>query len=144
MGLVNLMRSWGVSPTAVVGHSSGEIAAAYASNAITAKAAIIVAYYRGQVTKAKLRPGGMLAVGMSFKAVAPYLIKGVVVACINSGSSITLSGDKEQINIVADCIANEQPDVFVRHLKVGMAYHSREFLQAISFCSKLHRLVILY
>lgn len=132
---MNLLRSWGVSPAAVVGHSSGEIAAAYASNAITAKAAIIVAYYRGQVTKGQFRPGGMLAIGMGLKAVTPYLIEGVVVACINSGSSVTLSGDKEQINKIADRITNEQPDIFVRRLKVGVAYHSRESLRAIPFCT---------
>ena len=127
IGLVNLLTSWGVQPIAVVGHSSGEIAAAYASKAITSQAAIMVAYYRGQATKLQTRLGGMAAVGIGRDSVAQYLIDGVVVACENSPSSVTLSGDREQLNEVTRRISAEQPEVFVRHLKVEMAYHSREF-----------------
>lgn len=134
IALVNLLRGWGVFPAAVVGHSSGEIAAAYTSNAITAKSAIIIAYYRGQVCMKQLRSGGMLAIGMGQDVITPYLNKGVVVACENSPESVTLSGDKTQINKIAARIADKQPDVFVRHLKVGMPYHSRRFLQLILSC----------
>ncbi|KAL8728458.1 MAG: hypothetical protein Q9181_005336 [Wetmoreana brouardii] len=126
IGIVDLMSSWGVAPAAVVGHSGGEIAAAYASNAINAKAAITITYYRGQVSKKPLRSGGMLAVGMGRGAVTPYLIEGVVVACENSPDSVTLSGDKKQINKVAVAIADKQPEMFMRYLKVGTAYHSRQ------------------
>lgn len=125
---MNLFRSWGIHPAAVVGHSSGEIAAAYTSNAISAKAAIIIAYYRGQLSKKQLHPGGMLAVGMSRMAATPYLIEGVVVACENSPDSVTLSGDKEQINKIAKNIADKQPGIFVRHLRISVAYHSCKFL----------------
>lgn len=126
VALVNLLKSWGISPAAVVGHSSGEIAAAYASNAISAKSAIVIAYYRGQAGKSITRPGGMLAVGMGQEAVTPYLMEGVVVACDNSPQSVTLSGDRKQINQVARTITDEDPEVFIRHLKVGVAYHSRK------------------
>ncbi|KAL8721428.1 MAG: hypothetical protein Q9225_001903 [Loekoesia sp. 1 TL-2023] len=129
IGLVNLLRSFGISPAAVVGHSSGEIAAAYTSNVITARAAILIAYYRGQVSKGQTRPGGMLAVGMGRDAVTPYLIEGVVLACENSPSSVTLSGDKKQINKVALTIEAKSPETFVRHLKVGTAYHSGKVFQ---------------
>ena len=76
----------------------------------------------------------MLAVGAGRDAVTPYLIKDVVVACENSPESVTLSGDKEQIIKVANDIADKQPEVFVRHLKVGMAYQSRKCLRAILIC----------
>ncbi|KAL8697588.1 MAG: hypothetical protein Q9201_007049 [Fulgogasparrea decipioides] len=137
IGICKLMSLWGVAPAAVVGHSSGEIAAAYASNAITAKVAITVAYYRGQVSKKPLHLGGMLAVGMGRDLVTPYLIEGVVIACENSPDNITLSGDKEQINKVAVAIADKQPETFVRHLKVGTAYHSRKSMQAVLFYDQL-------
>lgn len=126
LGLVNLLRSWGIHPATVVGHSSGEIAAAYASNIITAKAAIVIAYYRGQVTKKQVRAGGMTAVGMNRNMITPYLVKGVVIACENSPGSVTLSGDKEKLNDISCKISAEMPEVFVRHLKVDMAYHSRK------------------
>ena len=57
----------------------------------------------------------------------PYLSRGVVIACENSPSSVTLSGDKKALNSVVVKITAEQPEVFVRHLKVDMAYHSRKY-----------------
>ncbi|KAI9748822.1 MAG: hypothetical protein M1835_001711 [Candelina submexicana] len=135
VALVNLLKSWGVSPAAVVGHSSGEIAAAYASNAITAKSAIIIAYYRGQVSKKQTRPGGMLAVRMSQAAITPYLMEGLIVACKNSGQSVTLSDDRKQISKVAQTIANKDSEIFIRHLKVGVAYHSSKSLSSVIFCT---------
>ena len=69
----------------------------------------------------------MLAVGMSRESVTPYLVEGVVLACENSPDSVTLSGDRERVKQVAERIAEFKPQVFVRHLKVGVAYHSRTF-----------------
>ena len=62
--------------------------------------------------------------------VTPYLSRGVVIACENSPSSVTLSGDKKALNSVVVKITAEKPEVFVRHLKVDMAYHSRKFSAA--------------
>ncbi|KAH7304325.1 hypothetical protein B0I35DRAFT_414604 [Stachybotrys elegans] len=64
IALVELLRSWMVIPSAVVGHSSGEIAAAYASRRITASVAIVTAYIRGRVVARNSREGRMLAVGV--------------------------------------------------------------------------------
>ncbi|KAH0539027.1 Type I Iterative PKS [Glutinoglossum americanum] len=124
VALVNLLRTWGVLPTAVIGHSSGEIAAAYACNAITLAEGIIIAYYRGQVTKECLQAGGMAAVGLSREEVLPYLVEGVVVACENSPSSVTLSGDKQPLDTIVAQLKEEQPETFVGRLHVDMAYHS--------------------
>ena len=49
IGLVKLLRDWGIKPLATLGHSSGEIAAAYTAGMLTAAQAITVAYYRGYV-----------------------------------------------------------------------------------------------
>ena len=90
LGLTALLSSWGVEPAAVTGHSSGEIAAAYAAGAITLDAAMTAAYYRGQATlKLKERHpdlrGAMLAVGASPEDVRKILktqaITGVGIAC---------------------------------------------------------------
>jgi acyl transferase domain-containing protein len=126
IAIVNLLRTWGVCPAAVVGHSSGEVAAAYASGAITLREAIVVASMRGQAfKKQQKRPGGMAAVGLGRDAVQPYIIDGVVIACENSPVSVTLSGDNDKINLVVDQIKHDFPDVFARRLRVEMAYHSR-------------------
>ncbi|KAK1624733.1 putative polyketide synthase [Colletotrichum phormii] len=124
IGVVHLLRSWNVRPVAVVGHSSGEIAAAYAAGLLTLDAAIAAAYYRGQVTKEQLRSGAMAAVGLGPCAVKEYLETGVVVACENSGTSSTLSGDADALDSVLEKIKLGRPGCFVRKLKVDKAYHS--------------------
>ncbi|KAL4931451.1 uncharacterized protein BDV17DRAFT_288988 [Aspergillus undulatus] len=124
IALVNLLSEWGIAPSSVVGHSSGEIAAAYAAGATTAKSAIIVAYYRGKLAKQVEGRGAMAAVGLSREKVTPYLKDGVVVACENSPESITLSGDTAAIDHITGAIAKDYPDILCRRLRVSTAYHS--------------------
>ncbi|RYP20781.1 hypothetical protein DL765_002614 [Monosporascus sp. GIB2] len=64
IALVNMLRTWGVGPSAVIGHSSGEIAAAYAAGIHSASQAIIIAYYRGFAADQLQNQGAMLAVGL--------------------------------------------------------------------------------
>jgi acyl transferase domain-containing protein len=96
VALVQLLRLWGITPTVTCGHSSGEIAAAYAAGLLSASEAIVLAYYRGKVVKDINTDGAMLAVGLGAEAVEPHLertIGEVIVACHNSPDSVTLSGD---------------------------------------------------
>jgi acyl transferase domain-containing protein len=124
IAVVGLLRSWGMSPAAVIGHSSGELAAAYASGAITAAEAVTAAYYRGLVTKQQARPGAMAAVGLGRKDVARLLTDAVTIACENSPENTTISGDADQIDIVVEKIKQSHPDVLARRLRVDKAYHS--------------------
>ena len=125
VALVNLLRSLGITPSAVTGHSSGEIAAAYAAGALTMKEALLTAYYRGLVSTQSIRQGAMAAVGMSKAEVSLYLERGVVVACENSPASVTLSGDVDVLDEVLEQLKFDDPEVFARKLKTGgMAYHS--------------------
>jgi len=89
-----------VKASAVVGHSSGEIAAAYAAGYISLEHAINAAYYRGYVIAHEHtgEPKGMMAaVGLSPVEVAPFLQPGVAIACENSPRSVTVSGACEVI-----------------------------------------------
>jgi acyl transferase domain-containing protein/SAM-dependent methyltransferase len=122
--LVDLIRSWGVTPAAVVGHSSGEIAAAYTTGSLSKKEAILAAYFRGVVTRCNLASGTMAAVGLGADMVRPYLIEGVVIGCENSPNSTTISGDTIAVESVIESLNREIPDVFVRPLRVDSAYHS--------------------
>lgn len=128
IGLVNLLRTWGVVPSAVVGHSSGEIAAAYAAGLLNTKEAILTAYFRG-LAVGKLQTGGsMIAVGIGPDA-AKQLILGlelqrdVCVACVNSPKSVTLSGSQGGIeHLLGELQAKK---IFARQLMTGgRAYHS--------------------
>ncbi|GFF29324.1 lovastatin nonaketide synthase [Aspergillus udagawae] len=124
IGLVNLLRRWGLRPDSVVGHSSGEIAAAYAAGAIPIRTAMILSYYRGQVTKLQTLPGAMAAVGIGKSDALRYLADEVVVACDNSPQSTTLSGKPEALDRVLQQISTEHPGTFCRRLRVPIAYHS--------------------
>ncbi|KAL4977326.1 hypothetical protein BDW66DRAFT_150182 [Aspergillus desertorum] len=126
IAVIDLLVSWGIRPSAVVGHSSGEIAAAYAAGALSKEGAVIAAYYRGFVCKNSIMAGGMAAVGLGKDAVLPFLSTsaGVEIACENSGSSVTLSGDSEALHQVMDAIKSQNNQAFTRKLAVEMAYHS--------------------
>jgi acyl transferase domain-containing protein/NADPH:quinone reductase-like Zn-dependent oxidoreductase len=129
VALVDLLRQWRVFPGAVVGHSSGEIAAAYAARLITHEDAIKVAYirgvYSGIVSKGS-RLGAMLAAGISEEEANEYLSavapESVVVACVNSPKSVTLSGDADVITQLEASISADGK--FARKLRVMTAYHS--------------------
>ncbi|OJJ78433.1 uncharacterized protein ASPGLDRAFT_62541 [Aspergillus glaucus CBS 516.65] len=131
IALVNLLRTWGTAPDAVVGHSSGEIAAAYASGALSAEVAILIAYFRGQAMKnLSDRPGGMAAVGLGSEKARRFLKPGVVIGCDNSPDSITLSGDSDVLAEILDDIHADDQDTFCRKLAVNVAYHSHHMVEA--------------
>ena len=124
IALLEVYFAAGIRPSAVVGHSSGEIAAAYATGAISMEEAIIIAYYRGYVCKHSAAKGGMAVVGLDSEATRSFLRPGVVIACENSHSSTTISGDKDVLLSVLEEVKERHHDVLARELKVNMAYHS--------------------
>ncbi|RMJ15894.1 hypothetical protein CDV36_004437 [Fusarium kuroshium] len=131
LGLTALLESWGIKPSMVVGHSSGEIGAAFATGAITLEAAMAAAYHRGQAAlkmKAKFPDlrGSMIAVGAGPAEVKELIqslgLTSIVVACENSPSSVTVSGDEDAIDKLAAELENRS--IFNRKLRVDVAYHS--------------------
>ncbi|KAM0254483.1 hypothetical protein ACHAQJ_006765 [Trichoderma viride] len=128
IALVDTLGAVGIKPAAVVGHSSGEIGAAYAAGALTAEEAIAVAYHRGIATKQKTQQGGMAAVGLGWDQMQEYLVPGVVTACDNSPSSVTISGDADKLETVVAAVKQAHPDIPTTTLKVEQAYHSHHML----------------
>lgn len=129
IALVDLLRVCGISFTAVVGHSSGEIAAAYAAGVLTASDAITIAYLRGYHCRKSIpkSSGRMMAVGMAPEEARLFCEQQcfagkLVVAAENSMSSTTLSGDAEAIEQAKSVL--DKKKVFARTLKTDMAYHS--------------------
>ncbi|KAF2158977.1 hypothetical protein M409DRAFT_30511 [Zasmidium cellare ATCC 36951] len=130
--LVDLLQEANVRFHAVVGHSSGEIAAAYAAGFLTAKDAMYIAYYRGLHCARARSPNGdiagaMFAVGTSWED-ALELCRSedfagrVDIAAVNSSSSLTLSGDVDAIEEMQLILEDEGK--FHRRLRVDQAYHS--------------------
>lgn len=130
LAIVSMLNAWGIKPAACVGHSSGEMAAAYAAGLISFENAIVAAYYRGLymgsgVSIPDAVPGAMMAVGMSpgevEEALKPYDGK-ICIAAVNSPSSVTCSGDAEPIEELRKELTEKK--VFARKLQVAQAFHS--------------------
>ncbi|KAI0597513.1 hypothetical protein F4775DRAFT_593206 [Biscogniauxia sp. FL1348] len=134
--LVDLLKTAGITFSAVVGHSSGEIAAAYAAGLLSARDAIRIAYYRGLYARLagnsnSGQKGAMLAVGTSWEdaqeLVNLRVFKGrLAIAAHNSSASVTLSGDADAV-VHAKKVFDEEKK-FARLLKVDTAYHSPHML----------------
>ena len=132
VGLVDLLNSWGISPTAIIGHSSGEIAAAYSAGAICRESAWTLAYHRGRVADiARLQSSirfAMMAVGLTEQDMHTYLDRTqstdehISIACFNSPTSITVSGSENRIDAIKLVLEGE--GIFCRKLKVDVAYHT--------------------
>lgn len=123
--LLALWDSWGIRPSVVVGHSAGEIAAAYAAGALDLEEAVRVAFFRGLLQHRASGRGGMLAVGQGLDALQPLLdlyAGRVAVAAVNSPASVTLSGDHEAIAEINGAL--EKRGTFCRVMSVEVPYHS--------------------
>ena len=136
VGLVVVLKSWGVTPDAVVGHSSGEISAAYAAGIISLRDAMVMSYYRGLVlsySSAQRSKGSMCAVGFN-EDEAKSLIKNfagrVQIAAVNSPSSCTLSGDADAIGEIVEQLVTEKR--FCRELRVDQGMFTVDFSPAIA------------
>ncbi|KEY73875.1 hypothetical protein S7711_06085 [Stachybotrys chartarum IBT 7711] len=150
VALVDLLATYGVRPQAVCGHSSGEVAAAYAAGALTREAAMRVAYMRGicsaEAKSLNATAGGMLAVGEDETAVLRRIEQlgddngRVTVACVNSPESTTVSGDLSAVLDLQELLS--AASVFNRRLMVDSAYHSHHMeAVASSYFSSLDGLV---
>lgn len=130
--LVDILRAAGITFTAVVGHSSGEIGAAYAAGILSAKDAVRIAYFRGMHAKLAASPspnaprGAMIAVAESpdaARVICANDFQGhLQLAAINSSFSVTLSGDEDAIDAAESLL--KAKGMFARNLKVDTAYHS--------------------
>ncbi|EAS31990.3 iterative type I polyketide synthase [Coccidioides immitis RS] len=130
VALVELLASWDIIPSRVVGHSSGEIAAAYCAGKLSREAAWKTAYYRGFVSAKQSDPkGAMLAVGLDQEALRPYLEKihadydgELIIACYNSPKNNTVAGDETMVDVLKTLL--DADGIFARKLNVQNAYHS--------------------
>lgn len=131
IALVDTLKNWGIEPAAAIGHSSGEIAAAYSAGILSRRDAIICAYYRGlYMSKGRHgTAGSMMAVGLTEAEanleLAPFTGRAGI-AAVNSPSSITLSGDKDAILEIKARL--DERKIFARLLQVEQAFHSHHML----------------
>ena len=141
VAMIDLLRSWKVLPAAVVGHSSGEIAAAYCVGAICRYSALQIAYYRGIAATAIFglegKRYGMMAVALSAERSKSYMSRAeekagtLEISCYNSPNSTTVSGPNEDLEKLAKLV--QQDSIWARKLDVPLAYHSRQMRVVADF-----------
>ncbi|KAL2139025.1 hypothetical protein VTI28DRAFT_5884 [Corynascus sepedonium] len=148
LALIELLRRLGITFHTVLGHSSGEIAAAYAAGRLSIRDAMLISHYRGLgvhgACGANGTKGGMMAVGLS-KAEAeelcsrPKYFNRLWIAASNAPTIITLSGDVDAVHQAYDELVKQNK--FARVLLVDTAYHSPHmnslsagYLEALNRC----------
>ena len=143
IALTDLLRAWGVSPTAVAGHSSGEIGAAYAAGILPLESCMAISYHRGMavIDFMKNHPrmkGSMMAVGCTAEEINPLIAQlatgNAKIACFNSPTSLTISGDEVAIDELQNLM--EEKQLFNRKLQVDVAYHSHHMNLAAKYYRK--------
>ncbi|MFC9481567.1 non-ribosomal peptide synthetase/type I polyketide synthase [Streptomyces griseus] len=125
VALAALWRSHGVRPDAVVGHSTGEIAAFHAAGVYSLRDAARIVVHRSRLQQTLAGTGAMLAVSLSEdeaeRRVRPYRDR-VSFAAVNSPTAITLAGDEAALTLLAEELRAEQQ--FAKFLTVEVPYHS--------------------
>ncbi|KUI67109.1 Nonribosomal peptide synthetase 14 [Cytospora mali] len=143
IALIDLLTSIDISFHCVVGHSSGEIAAAYAAGRLTRRDAILISYYRGRYAHLAAgtngSKGAMMACGLSkdeaddFCSEAEYKGK-ICVAASNSPTLVTLSGDMDAVTAAFNDLRSRGK--FAKQLNIDTAYHSFHMLHPVEAYSK--------
>ena len=131
IALVDLLHSMGIRFSQVVGHSSGEIGAAYAAGILKLEDAMAISYYRGYVAHmsagASGQEGSMMAAAMSFDDATAVCNEEqfagrVQVAASNAPASVTISGDLDAIQELEEILVER--GIQARVLRLDTAYHS--------------------
>nr|BAW35614.1 modular polyketide synthase [Streptomyces sp. RK95-74] len=129
VSLAELWRSLGVRPSAVVGHSQGEIAAACVAGILSLRDAARVVALRSQaIGRVLAGKGGMVSVALPVSEVreriAPWGEERISVAAVNGPSAVVVSGEPTALDeLVASCEADE---VRARRVPVDYASHSAQ------------------
>ncbi|WP_328454218.1 SDR family NAD(P)-dependent oxidoreductase [Amycolatopsis sp. NBC_00438] len=120
ISLATLWRSLGVVPDAVVGHSQGEIAAAYIAGALTLEDSAKVVALRSKAIRAMGGNGGMASIAAPAESLE--LPDGVEIAAINGPNATVISGDRDALQKLVD--TSETKGTRARMVPVDYASHS--------------------
>ena len=127
VSLAELWKSVGVTPDAVIGHSQGEIAAAYVAGALSLRDAARVVTLRSKLLTALAGPGGMLSIACGAERtrelLAPFGNR-VSIAVVNGPSAVVVSGEVAALDEIAQLCA--ELELRTRRIDVDYASHSVE------------------
>jgi len=135
VALTALWRTLGLRPAAVVGHSVGEVAAAWAAGVLSLDDAVAVVWHRSRLMQAAAGAGRMAQVDLPAEAVAEALRRDgdrLEIAGFNGPASTVVAGEPGALESWLEALV--QRDVVARRLAVDYAFHSR---QMAPFCAPL-------
>jgi acyl transferase domain-containing protein len=120
--LADTLASWDVKPTAVVGHSVGEIAACVVVGLLTLDEASSLVVTRARLMSELPAGGGMLAIFASAERIEPLLTSGVTIAALNGPELAVAAGMASDLEVLSDCLAERS--IASAPLNVSHAFHS--------------------
>ena len=127
VGLCAMLKHRGITPVAVAGHSVGEVAAAWASGALTLEAAVKVIYERSRLQGTTRGVGQMTAVSLNAKDAQLMIDQlgfglNIVISGFNSPQGLSLAGDVESLTLFENHLAASR--VAFKRLDIDYAFHS--------------------
>jgi acyl transferase domain-containing protein/NADPH:quinone reductase-like Zn-dependent oxidoreductase/acyl carrier protein len=127
VGITQMLRRRGIMPVAVAGHSVGEVAAAWASGALTLEDAVDVIYHRSQLQGTTKGKGEMTAVALGLEATQNLLeelglVPSLVIAGINSSNGVTIAGSPKLLARLESVL--KERGIFNKRLDLDYAFHS--------------------
>ncbi len=129
VALAALWQSWGVKPSAMLGHSIGEYVAAHLAGVLSREDALHVVAARGRLMQA-LPAGSMAAVHLGAAQLKPRLIADVEIAAVNAPELCVVSGPREAV--AAQIAALQASGIDARLLHTSHAFHSRMMEPALA------------
>ena len=123
--LAELLKSWGILPDAVIGHSLGEIAAACAADVIPLEDAIRLVTARGALMHRLPSGGAMVAIMAEESAVRPLIDKiapEIGVAAMNGPLNTVVSGDQDALRVLSEELGRQ--GITYRQLRISNGFHS--------------------
>ncbi|EGG14543.1 putative fatty acid synthase [Cavenderia fasciculata] len=124
-GLTELYKQWNIKPSIVIGHSFGEVTAAYYANIISLECAAKIVYYRSTLQNLTIGSGKMLSIGISAEQYnTDYAPKypTLEIACYNSNDSIVITGVESDLQVAAEDM--KESNVFTAFLTTPCSFHS--------------------
>ncbi len=125
VAFAELWKSWGIEPSKVVGHSVGEVAAAYLAGIYSLEDAVKIIYHRSRLQNMTQGLGEMIAVGMSSKEARELIgdkAAAVQIAAVNSSNLVTIAGETGPLKEIEQKLKAD--GTFHRVLPVEYPFHT--------------------
>ncbi len=125
LALVALYNTWGITPDGILGHSCGEVAAAYTAGVLSLEHCLQVLWYHQQCMELVQRNGLMAHIGLPAQEVSEILHsyeKLVVVAAINSPNTTVISGEARTVATIVTALVSK--GTFCRIMDIDLPFHS--------------------